>query len=305
VATNRLDLSVVHPDFIPVSWYKVFGYPTGVGCLIARREALARLRRPWFAGGTIQAVSAQGDWYVLADNEMAFEDGTLNFLAIPDVMAGMDWVEHIGIDMIHQRVSCLTGWLLDSLLELRHTNGRPMVEVYGPCGTTGRGGTVAFNFRDPDGRIIDERVVQRDSDALGISLRTGCFCNPGASEVAFNFRDPDGRIIDERVVQRDSDALGISLRTGCFCNPGASEVAFLLDRDALVEMGGERVGTLDEFGTLDDFLRVLGMPSGGAIRVSFGLASNIADVESFLRFAEATYRDRHPSAEGLEVRKHC
>ena len=26
--TNRLDLSVVRPDFVPVSWYKVFGYPT-------------------------------------------------------------------------------------------------------------------------------------------------------------------------------------------------------------------------------------------------------------------------------------
>ena len=37
----------------PVSWYKVFGYPTGIGSLIVRREALARLRRPWFAGGRI------------------------------------------------------------------------------------------------------------------------------------------------------------------------------------------------------------------------------------------------------------
>lgn len=53
VPANRLDLSVVKPDFVPVSWYKVFGYPTGVGCLIARREALRRLRRPWFSGGTI------------------------------------------------------------------------------------------------------------------------------------------------------------------------------------------------------------------------------------------------------------
>ena len=51
VPSNRLDLSLVKPDFVAVSWYKVFGYPTGVGCLIARREALGRLRRPWFAGG--------------------------------------------------------------------------------------------------------------------------------------------------------------------------------------------------------------------------------------------------------------
>ena len=48
--TNRLDLSRVRPDFVTVSWYKVFGYPTGLGSLIVRREALARLRRPWFGG---------------------------------------------------------------------------------------------------------------------------------------------------------------------------------------------------------------------------------------------------------------
>ena len=41
VPSSRLDLSVVKPDFVPVSWYKALGYPTGLGCLIARREALA------------------------------------------------------------------------------------------------------------------------------------------------------------------------------------------------------------------------------------------------------------------------
>ncbi|MGH3854585.1 MAG: aminotransferase class V-fold PLP-dependent enzyme [Pseudonocardiaceae bacterium] len=40
--TTALDLSVVAAEFVTVSWYKLFGYPTGVGCLIARREALTR-----------------------------------------------------------------------------------------------------------------------------------------------------------------------------------------------------------------------------------------------------------------------
>ena len=53
VPTNKLDLSMVKPDFVPISFYKMFGYPTGLGALIARREALAKLHRPWFAGGTI------------------------------------------------------------------------------------------------------------------------------------------------------------------------------------------------------------------------------------------------------------
>jgi len=46
VPTNRLDLSKWHPDFVPLSFYKIFGYPTGVGCLIARKTALAKLSRP-------------------------------------------------------------------------------------------------------------------------------------------------------------------------------------------------------------------------------------------------------------------
>jgi molybdenum cofactor sulfurtransferase len=36
--TNRLDLSQWHPDFVALSFYKMFGWPSGVGCLLARRE---------------------------------------------------------------------------------------------------------------------------------------------------------------------------------------------------------------------------------------------------------------------------
>ena len=93
----------------------MFGYPTGIGCLLARRDALARLRRPWFSGGTIGGASVQGGWHRLADDETAFEDGTLNFLSIPDVTAGLAWISGIGIDVIHRRVSYLTGWLLERL----------------------------------------------------------------------------------------------------------------------------------------------------------------------------------------------
>jgi selenocysteine lyase/cysteine desulfurase len=185
VPANRLDLTAVRPDFVPVSWYKVFGYPTGVGCLIARREALARLWRPWFSGGTIYAVSVRGGWHVLAGDESAFEDGTLNFLSIPDVESGLAWLRTVGIDLVQQRVACLTGWLLGQLTTLRHSNGRPMARIYGPAGTRGRGGTVTFNLLDSSGQIVDERAVMRDAAAAGISVRTGCFCNPGVGEAMF------------------------------------------------------------------------------------------------------------------------
>jgi selenocysteine lyase/cysteine desulfurase len=31
VPTSQLDLIKVKPDFVPISFYKMFGYPTGLG----------------------------------------------------------------------------------------------------------------------------------------------------------------------------------------------------------------------------------------------------------------------------------
>jgi selenocysteine lyase/cysteine desulfurase len=184
VATNRLDLSRWHPDFVPLSFYKMFGYPTGVGCLLARREALARLRRPWFAGGTITVASVQGDRYYLAEGEAAFEDGTLNYLSLPAIEIGLRHLEAVGLETIHERVRCLTGWLLDNLLALRHKNGQPLARLYGPTEMSQRGGTLTMNFYRPDGMVIDHRLIEQQANQANISLRTGCFCNPGGGEIA-------------------------------------------------------------------------------------------------------------------------
>src|ERR1700691_3644934 len=171
VPTNRLDLAAVKPEFVTVSWYKLFAYPTGIGTLLARRDALAKLRRPWFSGGTIWGVSVQGGWHRMVDDETALEDGTLNFLGIPDVTTGLDWISDIGIDLIHRRVMCLTGALLDGLAGLKHSNGAPMTCVYGPRELAGRGATAAFNFLDERGAVVDGRAAARDTSAAGLSRR--------------------------------------------------------------------------------------------------------------------------------------
>jgi selenocysteine lyase/cysteine desulfurase len=79
----------------------------------------------------------------------------------------------------------------DGLAALKHGNGTPMVRVYGPGPGQSRGGTVTFNFLDPHGAVVDERTVARDASAAGISVRTGCFCNPGAGERAFGLSQQD------------------------------------------------------------------------------------------------------------------
>jgi selenocysteine lyase/cysteine desulfurase len=241
-ATNRLDLTRHAPDFVVQSFYKLFGYPTGVGCLLARKAALTRLRRPWFSGGTITVASVQGDKYYLAEGESAFEDGTLDYLSIPAVEIGLQHLESIGLDIIHERVTCLTGWLLDQLLALRQTNGAPLVRLYGPANTDRRGGIVTFNFYGASGDAIDHRVVEQHANAAGISLRTGCFCNPGGGEIALGLT-------------------GTEL-SSCFRQP-------------------EHLTHL----SVDDFKLCVDGKSTGAVRVSLGLISNVADVDRFIAFA--------------------
>ncbi len=238
VPTNTLDLSICHPDFVAISFYKMFGWPTGVGCLLARREALAKLERPWFSGGTIVAAFVQREYFHSAPGAAHFEDGTVNYLNLPAVEIGLRHLERIGIDTVHRRVAALGEWMIDQLGALRHSGGAPATTIYGPRSALERGATISFNFLHPDGTIIDERYVDRIAAQHNVSLRTGCFCNPGAGEVAFT-----------------------------------------ISRETL--LGGE-------FGKgmgLDDYVDAIGLPSGGAIRASLGLVSNVHDVQRFMEFA--------------------
>lgn len=182
--TNRLDLSKVKPDFVSLSFYKIFGYPTGVGALLARKDVVGKMRRPWFAGGTIEVASVKSNSHYLADDEAAFEDGTIDYLNLPAVEIGLRYLDSIGIDSIHNHVEALTGWLLEQMTALKHRNGKPLFRIYGPTATKMRGGTIACNLYDPDENIFDFRLVEKLANQFNISLRTGCFCNPGAGEMA-------------------------------------------------------------------------------------------------------------------------
>ena len=193
VPTNPLDLHEVRPDFVVMSFYKMFGYPTGVGCLLVRNDTLPQLRRPWFGGGTVNFATVQGRMHVLSGGEAGFEDGTLNYLSIPAVEVGLRHVQDVGVETIQTRVRCLTAWIITQLLALRHGNGRPMVRLYGPTDMNMRGGTVTMNFYDPNGHLVDYRRVEELAGEARISLRTGCFCNPGAGESAEDLSADDMR----------------------------------------------------------------------------------------------------------------
>ena len=121
--TNRFDVAQVRPDFAALSFYKIMGFPTGIGCLLMRRDRVGVLSRPWFAGGTITIASVAGGGHYLRRDEAAFEDGTVDYLNLPAVTAGLAHIDRVGLDAIHRRAGCLTGWLLEALGGLRHQGG--------------------------------------------------------------------------------------------------------------------------------------------------------------------------------------
>ncbi len=246
VPTNLLNLGRVKPEFVALSFYKMFGYPTGIGCLIAKRSMLGKLHRPWFAGGTITVASVQGDRYFLAEGPEAFEDGTVDFLNIPGVEIGLKHLRRAGLDRIHERVRCLSQWLITELESLHHSNGRPLVRIYGPGAGGPRGGTVTMNFYDAQGEVIDHLRIE---------------------EMAARER--------------------ISIRTGCFCNPGGGEAALGLTREALTECFERPETKARSRFTLEDLRMCIDAKSTGAVRVSFGIASNFADAWRFAAFARS------------------
>ena len=237
--TSRLSLRRWHPEFIALSFYKLFGLPTGLGALVARRDALARLRRPWFSGGTVEYVSVQNDRHSLLPDAHRFEDGTPHFLGAAAVPAGFALLADVGMDRLSTHVARLTTTLLQSLLALRHEDGSPMAQVYGPTDSRDRGGTVAFNVLGTDGRVVPYWSVAQRARDRGVAVRGGCFCNPGAAEAAFGF---EAKAAARCLVDASADGdFSVQRFAGCMAQDGRTAV--------------------------------------GAIRASLGMASNLADVQ--------------------------
>ena len=108
VPTNPLDLSVHQPEFVTMSFYKIFGYPTGLGGLFIKNSVFEKLQKAWFAGGTVKMVAVSSDNFFLAENYERFEDGTLNYIGIPALKFGFEKINSIGMPVIQQRVYMLT-----------------------------------------------------------------------------------------------------------------------------------------------------------------------------------------------------
>ncbi|MFK2931847.1 aminotransferase class V-fold PLP-dependent enzyme [Dyella agri] len=185
--SGALSLREHSADFVVCSFYKLFGLPTGVGALIAKRSALRHLQRPWFSGGTVEFVSVAHGRHALKPGHEGFEDGTPNFLDLAAIESGFAFLARMPRSCLRAHLQSHVRHFLGMATALRHRNGAPLVRLYGPHNVERRGGIVAFNVLQDDGCVLPYEHVERLAREHGVAIRGGCFCNPGAAEKAFGF----------------------------------------------------------------------------------------------------------------------
>ncbi|KAH1040792.1 hypothetical protein AAZX31_09G002100 [Glycine max] len=184
-ATMPPDLSKYPADFVAISFYKLFGYPTGLGALIVRNDAAKLLKKTYFSGGTVSASIADIDFIKRREGiEELFEDGTVSFLSIVSIRHGFKILNSLTVSAISRHIASLALYTRKMLLAMRHGNGSSVCILYGHHNSMKlcheMGPIISFNLKRPDGSWYGYREVEKLASLSGIQLRTGCFCNPGA-----------------------------------------------------------------------------------------------------------------------------
>jgi molybdenum cofactor sulfurtransferase len=270
-ASQPPDLGLYKADFVVLSYYKLFGNPSGLGALLVRRDAAAELDEQacgYYGGGTVAYAVPELQQLRRKRLPYRFEHGTPSYLGAPQALVGFSWLEREfgrgeAIDVKAVRVATV---LARRLLQLTHFNGRPVCAVYG-------------SWSD----IVSKYQCEEDVRTIQGPI------------VAFNVMDNSGRVVSCRDIERAGELRGIVLRSGSVCNSGGLRMALGLSIDEIAEVWKEVVSMGDgEDGdpsaSCDDGMVLPDGTPTGVLRASFGYASVVEDAEYIADFISETFR---------------
>ena len=193
ISTKQLDLTRYQPEFVPISIYKIIGYPTGLGILLIKNNILDKLTKTYFGGGTIDFNLVDQLTTIPRKNSIEkLEDGTLPFISIAEASLLLKHFKY-ETDEIYE----LTNYAEKKARSLKHQNGQPLFEIYRRENIQ-YGSILTCNIKNQDGIYIGYTDVERLASLNDIQLRVGCFCNPGAcsdylnissEEILINYRE--------------------------------------------------------------------------------------------------------------------
>jgi selenocysteine lyase/cysteine desulfurase len=188
------------PDFVCVSFYKIFGFPDLGGLVVRKDSGHILALRKYFGGGTVSRVSTVGGAWHMSKGLQAvaggtdgddrhggglhegLEDGTLPFHSILALGEAIDVHAELygSMESISAHTTALARRMSLGMRALRYGNGQPLCKVYEDdeektaYGDARRqGATVAFNVFREDGGYESYATVERLANSRGIYVRSG------------------------------------------------------------------------------------------------------------------------------------
>lgn len=165
-----VDVQDLDVDFLAFSAHKMCG-PTGIGVLYGKLDLLDSDKMPPVQGGgeMIDKVELYSSTY--AKSPSKFEAGTPAIAEAVGFSAACEYLDKIGMDVIHRHEEVLGTYLCEELEKI------PGVKIYGPSSAQAkesgriRTGLVAFNVDK-----IHSTDLSFFLDQEGVAIRTGHHC---------------------------------------------------------------------------------------------------------------------------------
>ncbi|KAG2392742.1 hypothetical protein C9374_011467 [Naegleria lovaniensis] len=223
-STNvSIDLSKYKPDFVAFSFYKWFGYPTGLGALLIRKMRVSNIdfrpRNGYFSGGVVQVNTATAPFFTKYRTDSfhsMLENGTLPFLTICEMLFYLKEIQQMYsqccnknsnseqndtnshseklfvpipfreiFQIIEKHCNHVQEYCANQLKNLCHYNGKIVVHIYNE-NNIGKTSIINMNVFNSRGQMVGYSQVQEICSLNLFNIRTGCFCVPGACQQLFD-----------------------------------------------------------------------------------------------------------------------
>ena len=149
-------------DFVAISAHKMGG-PTGIGCLLVKKDAMAQMG-PFMTGGSmIKTVSTDGSTF--QEGHALFETGTPRIAEAIGWGAAVEWLERYDMKEVHSHINKIASWTAERISTI---DG---ITVYGDPSRSDSSGAVSF---------LHDSIQSQDLALLldegGFAVRTGHHC---------------------------------------------------------------------------------------------------------------------------------
>ena len=159
---ERIDFDSLGADFVAISAHKMAG-PTGIGCILVKRDAMAEMG-PFMTGGSmIKRVTTEGSTF--QEGHAMFETGTPRIAEAIGWGAAVEWLDQFDMREIHDHINDVASWTAAQMREI------PGIRIYGDPEMEDSSGAVSF---------LHESIQSQDLALLldegGFAVRTGHHC---------------------------------------------------------------------------------------------------------------------------------